>query len=1130
MALLANTPSQGYVRWESASILYNGVVNAITDNQTNKRYIFWQAGFPNVFQSSDSWPVLTVADCVVFVNILGEPVSVLEMDSIHGSAIEEGTINFRQIATDAIRADHIKAGAITAAHISVATITAEHLQINSIKAEHITVGSITADKIDVEDLFAHELTISGIYGHIKSEHYEKGSYGFFLGYHPTQGADYFEVHNAIIRGNITATSGAIGGITVASGKLYTGNGLFATNDGLYMDSTGQFALKDKLKWDGTTLTVNGTITMSSTSTVNGVTASTLTSQASAGNTAASDTTTFRTTTVPNGAFSAASVTPTATADGAMNLAVAWTRAAGTVLADFIILLLGTGATAPTMANATQVVYLEKSKVGHTFYGLPVGTYSCAITSGRYTVSGEVYQALYSTSMIDKTATANITVAINSVAASTVTTNASNGATAFSNTTDFRITGAPNATNITLTAVTSTSNSDGSLDITLPWSFTEGSRVVQFVAIHYVTGASDPSADSPHFVVAKTGVSQTFILRGWPAGTWSFCLRLGRTSSAGDEWTDINVTALWRNRVFPGYLVGFTLSATSFTSTRIGIYSGASNTARVEVGTSTYIAGINSPNVAGDIAFWAGSTHANRAAVTTPVRIYANGTFSFGPSGSKIAWNGTTLTVPAVTITGLLTAAQIDTDSLFAQQITVPTGGRIRYETGTGVQKRAVQLADEKIDWIDTPDTSPASPEVLRARIGRLGVGSSVLMDGEFRTKSIAQWFSSTSIFNPSIRQDEIIIIEQANGVLRQIYRLYSPSNYLATCTSSDGGSTWSSNVFITTTITAWTPHLCETFSGRLICVFRSNSTSHIYRSISDDGGSTWSALSIIVSGLSYYPRVLQLPSGKLFLTYSTSDNLYYRISTDNGTSWGSPFLIVSDSLSCHAIVQHDGAIRIAYTSGTALLTRLSYDEGATWSSVTTIYSLQCFIPTIIQHMDKTFRVTVKSHATGYLLEFTSIDGVTWSSASALTSLQVYYPWLTELTNGTCLITITNSGGYGHKLALHRYPQLGAGIVETGSNTDGNYIKFSDGTMQCMCRGACTPYPVVITLPHAFINNTYHAVATGEFHTSGYMIVLGTPANYTKSASTISLWPVTDSGAQLNNASVFYNLIAVGRWS
>jgi hypothetical protein len=72
-------------------------------------------------------------------------------------------------------------------------------------------------------------------------------------------------------------------------------------------------------------------------------------------------------------------------------------------------------------------------------------------------------------------------------------------------------------------------------------------------------------------------------------------------------------------------------------------------------------------------------------------------------------------------------------NLFTQFITVGTGGRIRYETGIGVQKRTVQLADEKIDWIDTPDTSPASPEVLRARIGRLGVGGAILMDGDFYT-------------------------------------------------------------------------------------------------------------------------------------------------------------------------------------------------------------------------------------------------------------------------------------------------------------------------------------------------------------------------------------------------------------
>lgn len=60
-------------------------------------------------------------------------------------------------------------------------------------------------------------------------------------------------------GNLTVTGNAvIGGVTIGSGKMYVGTGTYGnTNTGFYVDSTSQFSLKDKLTWDGTTLTVTG---------------------------------------------------------------------------------------------------------------------------------------------------------------------------------------------------------------------------------------------------------------------------------------------------------------------------------------------------------------------------------------------------------------------------------------------------------------------------------------------------------------------------------------------------------------------------------------------------------------------------------------------------------------------------------------------------------------------------------------------------------------------------------------------------------------------------------------------------------------------------------------------------------
>ena len=59
----------------------------------------------------------------------------------------------------------------------------------------------------------------------------------------------------------THSAGSVGGVTVGTDKLYIGTGTFNnTNTGFYVDDTGQFSLKDKLSWNGTTLNIEGNIT------------------------------------------------------------------------------------------------------------------------------------------------------------------------------------------------------------------------------------------------------------------------------------------------------------------------------------------------------------------------------------------------------------------------------------------------------------------------------------------------------------------------------------------------------------------------------------------------------------------------------------------------------------------------------------------------------------------------------------------------------------------------------------------------------------------------------------------------------------------------------------------------------
>jgi len=65
-----------------------------------------------------------------------------------------------------------------------------------------------------------------------------------------------------VNGTITATGGTIGGVVIASNKMYVGTGTYNnSNTTFYVDNTGQFSLKDKLTWNGTSLSVNGSITV-----------------------------------------------------------------------------------------------------------------------------------------------------------------------------------------------------------------------------------------------------------------------------------------------------------------------------------------------------------------------------------------------------------------------------------------------------------------------------------------------------------------------------------------------------------------------------------------------------------------------------------------------------------------------------------------------------------------------------------------------------------------------------------------------------------------------------------------------------------------------------------------------------
>jgi hypothetical protein len=147
----------------------------------------------------------------------------------------------------------------------------------------------------------------------------------------------------------------------------------------------------------------------------------------------------------------------------------------------------------------------------------------------------------------------------------------------------------------------------------------------------------------------------------------------------------------------GAIGGWTIAESGLTATNIGLYSGAANTARLQVGTGSNVAGVNSVAAASDIAFWAGDTHANRTAAEFRVRadgqLYATGATL---SGAITATSGTITGDFSVTGGGKLSAGD--------GEVVFDVNGQaigLYPDVNGGVIPAGVA---KSISWYDTPST------------------------------------------------------------------------------------------------------------------------------------------------------------------------------------------------------------------------------------------------------------------------------------------------------------------------------------------------------------------------------------------------------------------------------------------
>lgn len=364
-----------------------------------------------------------------------------------------------------------------------------------------------------------------------------------------------------------------------------------------------------------------------------------------------------------------------------------------------------------------------------------------------------------------------------------------------------------------------------------------------------------------------------------------------------------------------------------------------------------------------------------------------------------------------------------------------TKDRARFYKGAGVQRRALQLGDESLDFLDCPDTSPASPEQLRARIGRLGVGSAVLMDGEFNAPLVQPKGPETSIISASVASLDIIIW---NGEIRILYVLYS-DYYVREIV--DSGSGFSVPVVISSaTLGSPSPnakYLLD-IDGSLIVAYKMSSGLKIRV----DGGSGYSAEETIATPtgnvvraalLNNVPSIMVTDSNYFTTQFSKISGVWTNVGSHN-IGYNPTFATSRDKELW------------SFASGGATTKRLYIAKfnGSTWDGQfvgdTEPYALS--VEGVIERLDGTFDVLyyIFSSKKTYIV---NIDNYTINSKTEIDSCDM----LAASFSADSMHVVYANGAVVKYYKHNEYARVGAGIIEsggTGAPGDAHYEKYSNG--------------------------------------------------------------------------------------
>jgi hypothetical protein len=169
-----NTPSAGCIQWSGLHMQYQGTTYAIADGYTNYMYVYWLHTSPTQLVVSNTFPSLTDADCLVFLNKSGihltvPTATVLDGDllvpgSVLTNALAANCITTTQLSANCVTSSQLAANSVTANALSVNSVTANAIAANAIGASAIAAGTITASKLVANTITAAQIASATITG------------------------------------------------------------------------------------------------------------------------------------------------------------------------------------------------------------------------------------------------------------------------------------------------------------------------------------------------------------------------------------------------------------------------------------------------------------------------------------------------------------------------------------------------------------------------------------------------------------------------------------------------------------------------------------------------------------------------------------------------------------------------------------------------------------------------------------------------------------------------------------------------------------------------------------------------------------------------------------------------------